>query len=302
MKKTKKTKNVQVKSMKQPDLTMFKEAIYPEDEKTEIMNTEFLFEELKKRRPDKPKIKELIAQPEQCRIPPPHTPKYLQSPKSKTTCPNSPAKENLEMTSRTSHDNLHTSTQAISSRSIDSNDSVKMLSVTCFGSPNVVQFQMIPRRIPDLRRVRTPHSARRGIQQNQSQSQTKSRSYSKPMKHKSQPIDQPTYSWKYLGEANQNLGTFTAKIPLGSDTATASRAQSAINGVRKVHIEKRKPVVHPRDLFALSINNEDDYVKKRTYNMDYDTQIDDNVIAGEDVQTFLSIDDKLIPLKASILR
>ena len=71
---------------------------------------------IEKRRPDKPKIKELIAQPEQFRT---HA-SYNQ-----ISGLNSPAKENLEMTSQTSHDNSYASTQVISSRTIDSNDFVK---------------------------------------------------------------------------------------------------------------------------------------------------------------------------------
>ena len=299
MKRNKNGKVKRINKPREPDMSMFKAAIYPEVEKEENINTDFLFEELKKRRPDPPKIKELVTTPEQCRLPPAHTPKYLITPKSRSVA-NSPNKENINLSSTFSHfDASGGSTRAVTSGDLESSESSKLLTVTCFGSPNVALYKMQPRNIPD---IKTPRYNRYLTdEQTQNLYQFNTKSNWKPRKKFQDDKKSKSYSWKYYGDTNQTLGAFTARIPMNSDPNTKTRAQSAINGVRRVHVEKKKRVVHPRDLYALSIKQEEDYVRKRTYSMDYDTQIADSVIAAEDVQTFLAIDDKLIPLKASIL-
>ena len=291
MKNAKKTRNRKKKKEKQEDLTMFSAAIYPEEQKAVDLNTDFLFEELKKRRPDKTKIKELISTPEQCRIPPPHTPKYLKTPLSANT-----SNQKLII------NDPNITTRAISSRTTNTRDSIQMLSVSCFGSPNVVQFQMRPRSIPNTKRAKTAYSSRRRNDFDKKQNNgLKCRSV--PQKtYLNHETDEKTYSWKYMGDANDSLGTFTARIPYSANTETATRAQSAINSVRRIKVKEKKKVVHPRDLYTLSINQENEYVKTRNYQLDYDTEIDENAIAGEDIQTFLVVDDKLVPLKASILQ
>ena len=301
----KRSKNGKVKRRnirREPDMSMFQAAIYPEEEKIQNLNTDFLFEELKKRRPDKPKIKELVTTPEQCRLPPPHTPKYLISPKKdQKSLTISPNKENMNLSTFSYLDETRETTKSVTSRDLESMESPKLLTVTCFGSPNVSLYKMNPRNIPDIKAPR--YNRYLNEEQTQNLYQYNIKSNWKPRKRFQERNDKSkSYSWKYYGDTNQNLGAFTARIPMKSDPSTATRAQSAINGVRKVHVEQKKRVVHPRDLYALSIKQEDDYVRKRTYSMDYDTQIADNVIAAEDVQTFLQIDDKLIPLKASILQ
>ena len=54
---------------------------------------------------------------------------------------------------------------------------------------------------------------------------------------------------------------------------------------------------------ALILNCASSYESiEKTYNFDFEEQIDDDeVVADEEIETYLAIDDKLIPLKASIL-
>lgn len=284
MSKVRKTKKLDLNS---PDLSEISDALYPREEKKETINAEFLIEELKKRRPFIPVVKEQISKPDPLPDPPHHTPLYPQLSEQEKN----DFRVNRE--SKTFNDDVSLmSTRAVTTRSTQ--DDTKAFHITCIGSPNVVPYQMKQRNVPEMRQSRsktTMSVVPRKI--SSAHAQTARRSG-------------PMYSWKYCGETNDTLGVYTARVPLKSDPKRVAEAQSRIDNIRKVDVErkkKKKKVVKSRDLFAMSINQKDGFVSnERNYVLDYENDVCDDAIANSDVQTFLVCEDKMIPLKVSILK
>jgi hypothetical protein len=270
-------KRAKKRSVASIDFTMFEEAIFSKEKKKEKINADFLIEELKKRRPHIPVVKKIITPPESHPERPQHTPLYPRLSQEE--------KDNYysKFSSRTDDHDPQLSTRAITSRS--TLEDTKTFYVVCVCSPNVVPYQMKQSTIPKIRKSRGKTSI--------SNVPRKSRS----LHTRNSSGTTTMYSWKYCGEANDTLGVYTARLPLKSDPQRIAEAQSRIDTVRKVKVEKRKKkAVKPRDLFAMSIQTKDNY------NIDYDNDIPEEALANDDVQTFLVCEDKTIPLKVSILK